>query len=129
MRFARGQHVQERVSLCYSPGCSVTGFIDQAGLSLTEIHLHLPPSAGIKGVCHHTRLLCTVLCFYWICWKTERVVESAFTYHSQKFCLFSNFPSQQLPVRRVPPCFRLPAFLLCAYSYVMWYPMEPTGSG
>ena len=26
--------------------------VDQAGLKLTEIHLPLPPSAGIKGMCH-----------------------------------------------------------------------------
>jgi hypothetical protein len=38
---------RDRVSLC-SPGCLGTHFIDQAGFEL--------PSAGIKGVCHHTRL-------------------------------------------------------------------------
>lgn len=25
-----------------------------AGLELTEVHLHLPPSAGVKGVCRYT---------------------------------------------------------------------------
>ena len=27
--------------------------VGQAGLELTEICLPLPPSAGIKGLCHH----------------------------------------------------------------------------
>ena len=42
--------VQERVSLCNSPSCPETHSVDQADLELTEIHLPLPPSAGIKGV-------------------------------------------------------------------------------
>jgi hypothetical protein len=41
------------VFLC-SPGCPGTCSVDQVGLELKEIHLPLfPPSAGIKGVCHH----------------------------------------------------------------------------
>jgi hypothetical protein len=40
---------RDRVSLC-SPGCPGTHSVDQAGLELTEMHLPLPPSAGIKGV-------------------------------------------------------------------------------
>jgi hypothetical protein len=43
---------QDRVSLC-SPGCPGTQSVDQVGLKLIELHLPLPPSAGIKGVCHH----------------------------------------------------------------------------
>jgi hypothetical protein len=43
---------RERVSLC-SSGCPGTCSVDQASLGLTEIHLPLPPGAGIKGVCHH----------------------------------------------------------------------------
>jgi hypothetical protein len=46
---------RDRVSL-YSPGCPGTHFVDQAGLELRN-----PPayasSAGIKGVCHHARLI------------------------------------------------------------------------
>jgi hypothetical protein len=37
------------VSVC-SQGCSGTCSVDQAGFKLTEIHLPLPPSAGIKGM-------------------------------------------------------------------------------
>jgi hypothetical protein len=43
---------QDRVSLC-SPGCPGAHFVDQAGLELRNP----PASAGIKGVCHHTRRL------------------------------------------------------------------------
>ena len=45
---------RDRVSL-YSPGCSGTHFVDQAGIELRN----LPASAGIKGVHHHTRLRST----------------------------------------------------------------------
>jgi hypothetical protein len=46
---------QDRVSL-YSPGCAGTHSVDQAGLELRNQSACLClPSAGIKGVCHHTR--------------------------------------------------------------------------
>jgi hypothetical protein len=34
---------QDRVSLCNSPGCPGTCYVDQTGLELTEIPLPLPP--------------------------------------------------------------------------------------
>jgi hypothetical protein len=34
---------QDSVSLSNSPGCPRTRFVDQDGLELTDIHLHLPP--------------------------------------------------------------------------------------
>jgi hypothetical protein len=51
---------RDRVSLC-SSGCPGTHFVDQAGLELRNPPASAPPSpppsAGIKGVCHH-RLAC-----------------------------------------------------------------------
>ena len=47
---------QDRVSL-YSPGCPGTHFVDQAGLELRNPLA----SAGIKGMCHHARLVKVVL--------------------------------------------------------------------
>jgi hypothetical protein len=50
---------RDRVSLC-SPGCPGTHFVDQAGLKLRNLPAYPsppPPSAGIKGVHHHTRLI------------------------------------------------------------------------
>jgi hypothetical protein len=41
----------DRISLC-SPSCLGTHSVDQAGLELRNLPA-LPPSAGIKGVCHH----------------------------------------------------------------------------
>lgn len=35
------------------PLADLEGYIDQAGLKLTEIHLSLFGSAEIKGVCHY----------------------------------------------------------------------------
>ncbi|XP_060244118.1 poly(A) polymerase alpha isoform X7 [Meriones unguiculatus] len=43
----------DRVSLC-SLGCPGTPSVDQTGLEFTKIHLLCLPSAGIKGMCHHT---------------------------------------------------------------------------
>jgi hypothetical protein len=43
---------RDRISL-YSPGCPGAHFVDQAGLELRICLL----SAGIKGVCHHARLV------------------------------------------------------------------------
>jgi hypothetical protein len=48
---------RDRVSLC-SLGCLGTHSVDQAGLELKSACLCLP-SAGIKGVCHHARLMLT----------------------------------------------------------------------
>ena len=42
---------QDRVSLC-SLGCPRTHSVNQAGFK--EIHLPLPPSAGIKCMCYHS---------------------------------------------------------------------------
>lgn len=39
-----------------SPGHPGIQYVDQAGLKLTEIHLPIIQSAGIKSVCHHTWL-------------------------------------------------------------------------
>ena len=39
--------------LCSFGACLGTRSVDQAGLELTEIHVPLPLSAGIKGVQHH----------------------------------------------------------------------------
>ena len=43
----------DRVSLCNSPNCPGTHSVSQVGLELIEILLPLPPSAGIKGMCHY----------------------------------------------------------------------------
>lgn len=43
---------QDKISQC-SPG---THCVEQAGLKLTEIHLALPLSTGIKGVHHQAQL-------------------------------------------------------------------------
>jgi hypothetical protein len=50
---------QDRVSLC-SPGCPGTHSVDQAGLELRNLPACLP-SAGIKGVCHHSPIRGKVL--------------------------------------------------------------------
>lgn len=42
--------LQDRVSL-HTPGCPVTSSVDRADLKLTELHLPLLGSAGIKCVC------------------------------------------------------------------------------
>lgn len=38
--------------LC-SPHCPGTWAVDRTVFELIEIHLPLPPCAGIKGICHH----------------------------------------------------------------------------
>ncbi|GAB1294326.1 Ceroid-lipofuscinosis, neuronal 6 [Apodemus speciosus] len=47
---------RDRVSLC-SPGCPGTHSVDQAGLELRNPPASASPSAGIKGVRHHARLI------------------------------------------------------------------------
>jgi hypothetical protein len=45
----------DRVSLC-SPGCPGAHFVDQTGLELRKSDCLCLPSAGIKGLRHHTGL-------------------------------------------------------------------------
>jgi hypothetical protein len=47
---------RDRVSL-YNPGCPGTHFVDQAGLELRNLPASASAYAGIKGVCHHARLI------------------------------------------------------------------------
>jgi hypothetical protein len=49
------------------PGCLGTHYINQAGLELTEMGLPLPPSAGIKGVCHHEGFNVFISCICVFC--------------------------------------------------------------
>jgi hypothetical protein len=44
-----GRGSPDMVSVC-SLSCPKSHFVDLVGLEITEIHLPLPPSAGIKGV-------------------------------------------------------------------------------
>ena len=43
----------DRVSLCNSPSCPGTCFVDKASLEFTEICCLCLLRAGIRGVCHH----------------------------------------------------------------------------
>lgn len=43
----------DKIYLCNSPWWPGTHLLDQSGHKLTEIHLPLPPSPGIQGMCHH----------------------------------------------------------------------------
>ena len=45
--------LQNQILFCFK---TEPGSVVVAVLELTEIQLPLPPSAGIKGVCHHTCL-------------------------------------------------------------------------
>ena len=49
--------------ICSFGACPGTRFVDQTGLEITEFCLLLPPSAGIKGVCHHRRVFFVVVLF------------------------------------------------------------------
>lgn len=67
--------------LLRSPGWTGTLYVDNAGLKLPEIHLLLPPNAGIKRHVYHTQNF--HICFYAqlgihmigmaLCWLSKQV--------------------------------------------------------
>jgi hypothetical protein len=50
-----GEMAQQLNARCF--GCPGTHFVDQAGLELRNPPASASMSAGIKGMCHHARLL------------------------------------------------------------------------
>ena len=63
---------RDRVSLCNSPGCSGTYFVDQAGLILTVICLPLPPECLDKGMCHPPHRACLL-----DSWRESQTIEKS----------------------------------------------------